>query len=302
MAQSIPELNSLLTSQELAIEVSDSIYISGTLESVSMDRIVVFIAGSGPTDRDCNSGLGLKTDAFKMLAEYLKSIGISTYRFDKRGIGKSTKVAESSMIMGDFISDVNQIVNYLSRDFKEIILLGHSEGALIGAVVAGQNEHVTSFISVSGISVSMDRIILDQLAQYPKLVPLAEKHIDEIKSNSELSEVHPILKSLFRPSVVPFLKSAFQLDPCSELSKVHKKVLIINGECDVQVPPSHAEKLHQANAQSILAIVPNMGHVLKELAYDCSNARAAYNDPTWPLNAQFLEAVDRFLSISIIKK
>src|SRR5262245_31102311 len=51
--------------------------------------IAVIIAGSGPTDRDGNSLQGLKTDAYKQLAEALADLGIATVRYDKRGLGGS---------------------------------------------------------------------------------------------------------------------------------------------------------------------------------------------------------------------
>ena len=50
--------------------------------------LVVIIAGSGPTDRDGNN-ISLKSDYLKMLADELGKKGISTYRYDKRGVGKS---------------------------------------------------------------------------------------------------------------------------------------------------------------------------------------------------------------------
>ena len=49
--------------------------LSGTLttpkNATGKIPVVLFIAGSGPTDRNCNSAIGLKTDAFKYLAEGL---------------------------------------------------------------------------------------------------------------------------------------------------------------------------------------------------------------------------------------
>lgn len=66
--------------------------ISGTLtipNTAKSSPIVLIIAGSGPTDRDCNSAMGIRTNAYKLLAADLVKNGISSLRFDKRGIGKS---------------------------------------------------------------------------------------------------------------------------------------------------------------------------------------------------------------------
>lgn len=281
--------------QQIVVTVEDTIELSGTLEYNGTEVLVIIIAGSGPTDRDCNSSIGLKTDAFKMLANHFSTIGVSSYRFDKRGIGLSTKVPESTMSLDDFVGDVRAIINHFKPNFDRVILLGHSEGALIGTIAAQANASIDLLISVSGTSIPMDEIIMEQLAKYPKLVPLAQKHIDEVKSGSVLSEVHPILQSLFRPSVVPYLKSIFDVDPMDEVSKVAQHILIINGECDLQVPPDHARQLHQANGHAQLALIPHMGHVLKALDEDCKNAVQAYNDPALPLHPDLLQVIDEFI-------
>src|SRR5580692_12067691 len=67
--------------------------------------VALIIAGSGPTDRDCNSP-GLKTDAYKKLAQGLADRGIASLRYDKRGIGASTiDQKEVDVRFDDFVDD-----------------------------------------------------------------------------------------------------------------------------------------------------------------------------------------------------
>ncbi len=238
--------------KDLIIQTSDTISISGNLSYAGPKYLAIMIAGSGPTDRNCNSIVGLKTDAFLQLALKLKNEGISSFRYDKRGIGSSTKVSEVNMVIQDLIEDVNQIVGFFSADFDAIIVIGHSEGALIGSTVSYNNEHVSSFISLCGISTTLDKVVEDQLSKYPMLLDLAKVHIEEIKNNKKLSEVNPMLVALFRESVVPYLKSVFDLDPIEEIKKIDKPVLIIGGECDSQVPTLHAKELNLAHSKSHL--------------------------------------------------
>lgn len=281
-------------SQELFIPVEDTVKIAGTLEYSTDEKLVIIIAGSGPTDRDCNSAMGSKTDAFKKLAAFLTEKSISSFRYDKRGIGKSTKVDETGMTLNTFAEDASSIASHFKKDFQKIILLGHSEGALLGSMIAERN-HVDAFISVSGTSISFDKILLDQMAKYPKIMPELEKHINEIKAGQELSEVHPIIKSMFRASIIPFLSSAFKIDPYEEMSKVTKPSLIVGGKCDLQVPPNHAESLKASNKNSELLVIENMGHVLANLEEDCGNAQVAYNAPEMELNPSFAEGVYNFI-------
>jgi len=283
-----------LPTEEIEIEVEKNVMISGTLEYVSPKHLVIIIAGLGPTDRDCNSVLGLKTDAFKLLARSLTMHGVSSFRYDKRGIGKSTKVEESDLLVDTYVSDVISILNHLKSDFDQIILLGHSEGALIGSI-ASMDEKVNSFISVSGTSISVDKIILDQLKSQPVLAENAKKHIDEILTNQPLSEVDPLLQSAFRPSLVPFLKSLFEVDPMNEITKLDKPVLVIGGICDWQVPIQHAKDLDSGAIDSKLVMVNRMGHLLKNLNSECNNVLDAYSNPEMELNPEFVKAVLNFI-------
>ena len=50
------------------------------------ETVVVMIAGSGPTDRDCNNRLGSRTNAFRSLAEALDKAAIASLRYDNRGL------------------------------------------------------------------------------------------------------------------------------------------------------------------------------------------------------------------------
>ena len=56
---------------------------------------VVIISGSGPTDRDSNSTIpGVKPNSLKLLAQGLAAQGITSLRFDKRGIAASSAPSE----------------------------------------------------------------------------------------------------------------------------------------------------------------------------------------------------------------
>lgn len=282
--------------QEIVINTSEEVHISGTLNYVGSEQLVIIIAGSGPTDRDCNSAMGLKTNAFKMLADSLGSYGISSYRYDKRGVGKSSPVSESELVVQDFVADAAAMVEHFKDNFQEVTILGHSEGVLIGSLVAAQNKDVKSLIGVSGTSISLDSILLIQMAGYPSLLPEMRQHIAAIKQGKPLGEVTPFLQAIFRESVVPYLKSLFELDPLAAYAQVSQPVLTIGGKCDMQVPTWHAEALHEAHPNSTMLINDNMGHVMKALLLDCSNKLRAYNDTTMAVHSSVPVTIANFLA------
>lgn len=104
-----------------------------------------------------------------------------------------------------------------------------------------------------------------------------------------------MLTRLSRPSVAPFLKSSFLLNPTEEFSMGTQPILILNGSCDIQVPAKHAEKLHEHSMSSQLVIIENMGHIIKDLKDDCSNVNEAYKDPSLAINPKAKDALTAFL-------
>ena len=60
--------------------------ISATLNTPNggSDVAVLIVAGSGPTDRNGNSGQGLNSYAYKMLSDELIKGGVAVLRYDKR--------------------------------------------------------------------------------------------------------------------------------------------------------------------------------------------------------------------------
>ena len=60
--------------------------LAGTLADAGKGApVLLIIPGSGPTDRDGNSPLGVKAGTYRLLAEALAARGVSSVRIDKRG-------------------------------------------------------------------------------------------------------------------------------------------------------------------------------------------------------------------------
>lgn len=105
--------------------------------------VALIIAGSGPTDRNGNNP-AMKGDYLKMLAEGLAAQGIASLRYDKRGIGQSTVAtkSEEALVIEDFANDAASWLIQLKADrrFTKVIVLGHSEGSLLGMIACQQQE------------------------------------------------------------------------------------------------------------------------------------------------------------------
>jgi fermentation-respiration switch protein FrsA (DUF1100 family) len=93
-----------------------------------------------------------------------------------------------------------------------------------------------------------------------------------------------------------FLISAFSYNPAQVLSRIHKPVLIIQGQRDLQVQEADARLLQQAAPQATLVLLPEVNHVLKIVATDDIRTNVAtYADPALPIAPGVGDAIGRFL-------
>lgn len=119
--------------------------IRGTLISLAhhTNTLYIFIAGSGPTDRNSNQ-LGMTNNAYIKACKSFAEIGIATFRYDKRGIGKShfPTLNEETLTIDHYVEDVIWIAQYFKYRCHEmnIGLIGHSEGGLIALLAATKME------------------------------------------------------------------------------------------------------------------------------------------------------------------
>ena len=293
---------SLFTESDIVLKTTTG-DISGTLtlpEKIKKSPVVIIIAGSGPTDRDGNSPLGVRTDTYKMLAEGFANNGISTLRYDKRGIGKSSAamVSESELRFETYINDVIDWITLLKHDrrFSKIILLGHSEGSLIG-MVAAEKQEVSKYISVAGAGRSADMILQEQLKkQLPaQLLEESNKILDNLRTGKSVAKVNPLFISLYRPSVQPYLISWMKYDPSVEIRKLRIPVLIIQGTTDLQITTDDLKLLSAARPDARLLIIDNMNHVLKESDADRQKNLATYSDPELPLKSGLINQIVDFI-------
>lgn len=251
--------------------------ISATLNTPTMgsDIAVLIVAGSGPTDRNGNSGQGLNSYAYKMLSDELVKDGVAVLRYDKRAIGRSRlndPTTIPNLVFDDFVDDAVRCVDYLRGEgFKKIVVAGHSEGGEIALHLALREDvDVDSLVLLCCPGYPMDQILNAQLSaqlvpQHLGLMVTATTLMQRIKAG-EMVAVESIpqeLLSLFHPSVQPFLCSSMAFDPAELMSRVEQPALIISGGRDIQVTKDNAEKLIARVKHGEHIHFEQMTHILK---------------------------------------
>lgn len=283
-------LTSFLQAEEVSVSIQDQT-LKGELSIAGKDpSLVAFIvSGSGPTDRDGNTvgALG-KNNSLLYLSDFLNKQGISTLRVDKRGIAASASAAtkEDDLRFSTYVEDLGHWIDFLKkRGYSKIVLIGHSEGALVATLAASSNS-VIGLVSIAGAGRPLSLVHKEQLQRnLPKeLYTQAENIITSLEKGEVVKDPPAALHALFRPSVQPYLISSFIIDPANAISEIEVPILIIHGSTDIQTSVEDAKLLHAGAKESELHIIQGMNHVLKAAEGNIDRQITSYIDPTLPLH------------------
>ena len=281
-----------------SLQVSIDPEVQGTLLSPKGENqppLAILIAGSGPTDRDGNQAQ-FKNNSLKYLAEGLAQKGIATFRYDKRVIAQINKatVQEEKMTFEDEVNDALLVVNHFKDKYKKIILIGHSEGALVGLLVA-QKVVVSKFVSISGAGNSSATLIEEQIGKNaPQLKEESQKIISQLRKGELVDNISPYLAPVFRKSVQPYLISWFKYEPAKEIAKLQIPILIVQGTNDLQVEDKEAQLLKEVQPKAQPLLIEGMNHVLKKVNTLEEN-QLSYLNPDLPISGELVEGIASFI-------
>lgn len=300
--------NKDFTSEKYNLEVDNGL-IYGTLTMSKGEGpfpVAIIIQGSGPTDRDGNNPISGDNNNLKMLAEHLATNGIASVRYDKRGIGESKDLVqkEEELVFEDYINDVKLWVDKVEKDdrFNKYFIIGHSEGALIGAAAAAET-NVNGYVSIAGLGEPPFVTLARQLySQSKDIYERSEAILNQLAKGNLVPNPPKDLDALFRESVQPYLISWFKYDPTDTIARVKAPTLIIQGDTDIQVTVDDAKYLYSARVstssdalQSKLVIVEGMNHIMKDAPLDREKNFKTYGEPKLPLNEEFKKEIIEFL-------
>jgi alpha-beta hydrolase superfamily lysophospholipase len=268
--------------------------------------VVLIVAGSGPTDRDGNTPLiAGASSPLRLVAEALARCGIASLRYDKRGIATSRIAPEAiaALRFDDYVDDAAAWVAKLRADgrFGRVVVAGHSEGALIGTIVA-ERVPGTAVVTLDGAGRSAPAVLHEQLArQFPApLVARADSMLALLRAGHTVDTIPPDfpgpIGALFAKPVQPYVISWFRYDPAAELARVSAPVLMLQGANDAQVSVDDARRLAAAaGARGRLVVVDSMTHELKLAGPDQASQMRTYTDGSLPIAPVLLRELVAFV-------
>jgi len=271
---------------EEVIFQSDKLSLTGTLIVPKSDALlpcVIMVHGSGAQDRDGNIS-GFNTQIFKEIGEYLAKQGIASFRYDKRGCGKSEgnfKVAGLSEMVDDACAAVDFIGNKPSQiDSKQIYLMGHSEGAVLAPEIAAKRKNLAGILMLCAslrsfeedgiknaevLNRDLDKMTglkgkLARLLFYTK-EPL--KTMTELREKVEKTKAKRVWVSFARVSS-KFYRETFNYDVKSFLKNNMHPILAIGGEKDFQCHPDDTLLIPEISpSKTEVYIIEGMDHTLR---------------------------------------
>ena len=269
-------------------------------------HIAVIVRGSGPTDRDGNSGRGLRTDAYKLLARSLGENGIATIRIDKRGMysSASEETDPNDVTVADYAADIRAWAAAAAgrAGLRCAWVLGHSEGGLMALAAAdGRPATICGLVLVSAPGRPLGDILREQLRANPANGPYLEgafAAIDRLERGQPagLPWYEFTLRRLFPKAVQPYLIDLFAHDPAAMIAALDLPILIVQGRRDIQITEADAVALKAARPDAELILLDRMNHVLRDVASTdrAANART-YTNPELPLSPDLVPELARFM-------
>ena len=296
----------------------DQVILAGTLSKPRASGkfpAVILITGSGPQNRN---EFIMGHEPFKVIADYFTKNGIVVLRYDDRGVGKSTG-SFSKGTTADFGKDALAALNFLQKqeqvDPGKVGILGHSEGGLIGYILAGQRAPSVNFLlSLAGPSIKMDSLIVLQNAAVMKVLgkEMTTKDYSLIRENIAIAKgnlpadlaLKAIMKNMesvpnsqnasfadeIGVLITPWYRHFLKIDPQPFINKIEIPVFAAFGGKDIQVPAlTNMESLTDhlpANPNHEIKIYPDFNHLFQKAA---SGSVQEYAEIQESINEQVLK-------------
>ncbi len=268
---------------EQELEIKGAVMLSGTLttpDSPGPHPLVICIHGSGPLDRNENIPF-LKLNIFNALAEDMARNGIACFRYDKRGISKSGGHFFSAG-HGDLVADALAISRYFEADpeVEKLLLLGHSEGALIAAQVA-QSCKIDGMILIAPFVTPLEQVLAWQgenmqrhidinkgitawlVRQYTRfsggVVAINKRLVAHVRRTSK-----PVLRRGLNRVPARWIRELLDINPAAVFARVKCPTLIVVAGADVQCPPEDgAEIAGLIGKNATHVVISGLSHLLR---------------------------------------
>lgn len=253
---------------------------------------VIFVAGSGPTDRDWNTPMIPGTNGSgALLARELAQRGFVTLRYDKSSSGPHAqenlkhiagKVSMQSHV-AELAGGVDLLLDEKDIDPDRIFVLTNSEGCVhaLNYQARIENHPFAGMVLTSAFARPAGELAYSQIAAQLLPVPGGDMILkaydaamqDFVSGRPVLVDenlpegLRQVVQGITQPINQPFARELWIFNPVARLDEVNVPVLIVLGKKDIQVDWQTDGSLFEAVAKKhdniTIAYLENANHVLK---------------------------------------
>jgi pimeloyl-ACP methyl ester carboxylesterase len=290
---------------------------------------VVFVAGSGPTDRDWNTPLLPGTNgSARLIADALARAGFASLRYDKRASGPHARENVAQMIgkvsmqshLDELASAVHELVRQPFVRSDRIFAVANSEGTLhaLNYQIREPKNPLAGLVLIAPPGRSVGSVARSQIAAQVASIPNADAVMalydaaitrfladEPVAPDPSLpAGIQALLGALATPANLPFARELWVADGAPLLEKVNVPVLVLIGKKDVQVDwQVDGEPLMRAarSGRDITFLFPeDANHVLKHEAkpraeLSAQRVAAGYNGPEATLDPDAMRSIVEWL-------
>ena len=185
------------------------------------------------------------------LANELCAKGYTAVRFDPTGTWESAG-NNSDYTTTQCLKDIKNTIDYMTkdRDYKHILVAGHSRGGEISILYAARDPRVSAVLALMPSS---------------EREPMLSKRIVEWKATDDRISYRdlPYTENQKQEFHIPFsyVKDLNKYDVMEDVKKVKAPLILIAGELDDKCTPESIQKIFlNANEPKRFVIIPSIGH------------------------------------------
>ena len=246
--------------EEISTSINEEITVFGTLitPKTAFNKILIIISGTGK----------ISQKAHNYLTEVLLENNIGVFKFDKRGVGKSTGEYNDrpKTYTSDFIGIYKEFEKLKTIKNKKIGFLGHSLGGMVSIMAIKENikpdfliqwsapigkpRELLKYQIKNGLKIYDDLIVGENIKERILALDYANKLIDKYpnktafelwKIGKKESKKVNVNKKSFSNYLMPKNVDFTRIDNQKTYEKIDFPTLVIIGEDDILVDPKQSK-------------------------------------------------------------
>jgi uncharacterized protein len=201
---------------------------------------------------------------FRQVADRLARAGWASLRCDDRGkdaSGGNPETATTVDLAGDTRAQVTWLRARAEIDRRRVVLIGHSEGGIIGPMLAAEDQGIAALVVLAAPAKPGSAILRDQ-ARWPILTQ------PDLSPEARDSALATADSSVRADSAAPgaWFQWFYHYDPLPVARRVRQPTLIMQGALDRQVSAGQADTLARTmraggNRQVTVRVFPELNHL-----------------------------------------